>query len=78
MQFELQETAAPVPSTFKWKHARSPAPTAENSNKLRRISAGQGMYKMAKSMDKVAEMHNDLADYAGMGRRPGGLRLTSL
>lgn len=58
MWFELQETAAPVPSTFKQKRARSPAPTAENSNKLCRISAGQGMYKMAESMDKVANAMN--------------------
>ena len=36
------------------------------------------MWAMADTDGEDAEMHNDLTDYAGTGRRPGGLRLASL
>ena len=41
--------------------------------KAERYGAYMRMY-----VDAFAEMRDDLADYAGTGRRPGGLRLASL
>ena len=39
----------------KRKRAKCAGPTRDDFNKLRRISASQGMFKMAESMDNVAK-----------------------